>query len=95
MPKGGLRRRDTYKEQPFGNLGFQDRYGDVKTSREAVLWYRTSERLRIPSMLCMSERRSRDVGSPATGGQPFMLRGDKSKYTDKQERKADHIAEGY
>jgi plasmid stabilization system protein ParE len=25
----------------------------------------------------------------------FMPRGDKSKYTDKQERKADHIAEGY
>jgi plasmid stabilization system protein ParE len=24
-----------------------------------------------------------------------MPRGDKSKYTDKQERKADHIAEGY
>ena len=24
-----------------------------------------------------------------------MARGDKSKYTDKQERKADHIAEGY
>jgi len=24
-----------------------------------------------------------------------MSRGDKSKYTDKQERKADHIAEGY
>ena len=24
-----------------------------------------------------------------------MQRGDKSKYTDKQERKADHIAEGY
>jgi plasmid stabilization system protein ParE len=25
----------------------------------------------------------------------IMPRGDKSKYTDKQERKADHIAEGY
>jgi plasmid stabilization system protein ParE len=25
----------------------------------------------------------------------FMPRGDKSKYTDKQERKADHIAESY
>jgi plasmid stabilization system protein ParE len=25
----------------------------------------------------------------------MMPRGDKSKYTDKQERKADHIAEGY
>jgi plasmid stabilization system protein ParE len=25
----------------------------------------------------------------------FMPRGEKSKYTDKQERKADHIAEGY
>lgn len=24
-----------------------------------------------------------------------MPRGDKSKYTDKQERKADHIVEGY
>lgn len=24
-----------------------------------------------------------------------MTRGDKSKYTDKQKRKADHIAEGY
>jgi len=24
-----------------------------------------------------------------------MLRGDKSKYTDKQERKAEHMAEGY
>ncbi|TIW82728.1 MAG: plasmid stabilization protein, partial [Mesorhizobium sp.] len=24
-----------------------------------------------------------------------MPRGEKSKYTDKQERKADHIAEGY
>ena len=24
-----------------------------------------------------------------------MPRGDKSKYTDKQQRKADHIAEGY
>src|SRR5579862_7764782 len=28
-------------------------------------------------------------------GMPTMPRGDKSKYTDKQERKADHIAEGY
>lgn len=25
----------------------------------------------------------------------MMPRGDKSKYTDKQERKADHIAESY
>src|SRR5262245_19662521 len=42
---------------------------------------------------------------PASGGQshnqsPFqegatMARGDKSKYTDKQKRKAEHIAEGY
>src|SRR5258705_9569425 len=28
-------------------------------------------------------------------GRLTMPRGDKSKYTDKQERKADHIAEGY
>src|SRR6267154_964886 len=28
-------------------------------------------------------------------GRASMPRGDKSKYTDKQERKADHIAEGY
>ena len=26
---------------------------------------------------------------------PTMPRGDKSKYTDKQDRKADHLAEGY
>jgi hypothetical protein len=29
------------------------------------------------------------------GWRNVMPRGDKSKYTDKQERKADHIAEGY
>jgi plasmid stabilization system protein ParE len=28
-------------------------------------------------------------------GEDPMPRGEKSKYTDKQERKADHIAEGY
>src|ERR1700722_19024593 len=28
-------------------------------------------------------------------GTPTMPRGDKSKYTDKQDRKADHIAESY
>jgi plasmid stabilization system protein ParE len=28
-------------------------------------------------------------------GENTMPRGDKSKYTDKQDRKADHIAEGY
>lgn len=28
-------------------------------------------------------------------GMPTMPRGDKSKYTDKQDRKADHLAEGY
>jgi plasmid stabilization system protein ParE len=32
---------------------------------------------------------------PCSTGDTAMRRGDKSKYTDKQERKADHIAEGY
>src|SRR5690606_16711334 len=35
------------------------------------------------------------VGSPRSEGENTMPRGDKSKYTDKQERKAEHIAEGY
>src|ERR1043165_202154 len=32
---------------------------------------------------------------PTTGGRRIMPRGDKSKYTDRQKRKAQHIEEGY
>src|SRR5436190_24179706 len=32
---------------------------------------------------------------PTREGGPAMPRGDKSKYTDKQKRKAEHIEEGY
>jgi hypothetical protein len=35
------------------------------------------------------------IGSNEVGGRVAMPRGDKSKYTGKQERKADHIAESY
>src|SRR5215470_19941196 len=39
----------------------------------------------------------RSAGARAgnTSGETNMPRGDKSKYTDKQKRKAEHIAEGY
>src|SRR5271155_1025367 len=33
--------------------------------------------------------------TPAHHGEEIMPRGDKSKYTDKQKRKAEHIEEGY
>jgi hypothetical protein len=33
--------------------------------------------------------------SPEPNGEKVMPRGDKSKYTDKQKRKAEHIEEGY
>src|SRR5271156_1600606 len=35
------------------------------------------------------------AGATFRHGSPIMPRGDKSKYTGKQERKADHIAESY
>jgi plasmid stabilization system protein ParE len=46
---------------------------------------------------CMLQRQPETFtpGIPVLRQEERMPRGDKSKYTDKQERKADHIAEGY
>jgi plasmid stabilization system protein ParE len=35
------------------------------------------------------------LSGPANGKEAIMPQGDKDKYTDKQKRKAEHIAEGY